>query len=98
MLFPPRMRMNGLRVALPFQAPRTRVKRIAREDRFERVGAATAFPRTGVRNTISSLEAITAERVARMLREDSIARRCCRQLERHGTELVLDFGLGPSRV
>jgi hypothetical protein len=54
--------------------------------------------RITTRNMIDPLDPITTRQVARLISSDPVASRSYQQLQQQGTEVILDFGLGPARL
>jgi hypothetical protein len=65
---------------------------------IEGVLARTVAEKITVRNMVDPVDPLTARKVAEVLLSDPVAYRSYRQLQMHGTEVRLDFGLGPART
>lgn len=65
---------------------------------IEKVLARELAEKITVRNMVDPVDPITARKISELLLSDPVAYRSYRQLQEHGTEVVLDFGLGPSRT
>jgi hypothetical protein len=65
---------------------------------IEKVLARELAEKITVRNMVDPVDPLTARKISELLMTDPVAYRSYRQLQENGTELVLDFGLGPSRT
>jgi hypothetical protein len=65
---------------------------------IERVLARTLAEKITVRNMVDPVDPFTARKISELLLENPVAYRSYRQLQAQGTEVTLDFGLGPSRT
>lgn len=65
---------------------------------IETVLARRIAERIDVKNAFDPAAPLTVRRVEALLESNPVARTARAQLEQHGTEVILDFGLGPSRL